>query len=94
MTKKDHNKWVKLLTPYWKKREEAYSVFMKNERGIELLMNKELKPPVELEFFYGDMGCCGIGAFEDIDKFQLIHDSDLISAKYKLNKNGDNKWVF
>jgi len=99
MTKKDHNKWVKLLTPYWKKREEAYSVFMKNERGIELLMNKELKPPVELEFFYGDMGCCGIGAVDYVnrDKFTLIHNSDLVSTTYKLHKkpkNGYNKWVF
>ncbi len=89
MTKKDYNKWVKLLTPYWKKREEAYSVFMKNERGLELLMNQELDPPVELEFFYNDEGgCCGIGAddYADRKKFILIYDCDLISAAYKLHK--------
>ena len=83
MTKKDYkdyNKWVKKLVPYWKKREELMSAFKKNERGLELLMNQEVKPPVELEFFYNDEGgCCGIGGvdYEDRKKFPLIYDGDL-----------------
>ena len=99
MTKKDYNKWAKMLKPYWKKREELMSAFRKNEVALGRLMNQELDPPVELEFFYNDDGCCGIGAVEYVnkDKFTLIHNSDLVSTTYKLHKkpkNGYNKWVF
>ena len=80
MTKKDHNKWAKMLKPYWKKREELMSAFRKNEVALGRLMNQELDPPVELEFFYNDEGgCCGIGAvdYEDRKNFPLIYDGDL-----------------
>ena len=88
MTKKDYNKWAKMLKPYWKKREELMSAFRKNEVALGRLMNQELDPPVELEFFYNDDGCCGIGAVDYVnrDKFTLIHNSDLVSTTYKLHK--------
>ena len=80
MTKKEYKKWAELLKPYWAMRIEAYDVFLRKERAIEKKMNRELKPPVELEFFYSDDGgVCGIGAVDYINRKRvpLIHDVDL-----------------
>jgi len=80
MTKKEYKDWVELLKPYWAMRSNAYDVFLRKERAIEKKMNKELKPPVELGFFYNDDGgVCGIGAVDYINRksFTLIHDVDL-----------------
>ncbi len=84
MTKAEKKAWIKTLKHYWKLREEMYSAFCKNERGIEDMMKKELGE--ELEFFYGDMheGCLGIG-HADLDRrsskkrgyFPLFHYHDL-----------------
>lgn len=42
-------------------------------------MNKKLNLDTELEFFYCDGECCGIGAgeFKDRKKFPLFHDTGL-----------------
>ena len=81
MTEKEYKEWVKKLAPYWHMREEAYSKFRQAEMEIEKKMNKELKPDVELEFWYNDDGGLGgIGAanWEDREKFPLIYDMDLM----------------
>jgi len=74
----EKQKWIKKLKPYWKEYEEIANVFSKKTRELEEKMNKELKTEIELEFFYCDGSCVGIGAGfeEDRDEFPLIEYHD------------------
>jgi len=72
---------ISKLKPFWKRREDESYKFIKKQIKIEEEMNKKLKKyfNTELEFFYVDGQCVGIGAvmFNDRKKFPLIHDSEL-----------------
>ena len=73
---KERDEYIKKLRPFWKKRQELVSKFSKEQRKLEKEMNKNFK--VDLEFFYTDGECCGIGAehFDDRKWFPLIMDSE------------------
>lgn len=72
---------IEKLKPFWEKREKIELEFLRKVTKIEKEMNKKLNLGFELEFFYVDGECCGIGAdnFEDRNKFPLIHDSEFRS---------------
>lgn len=82
MTPKERKSWIKKLKPFWIFREIAHNKFRKREHEIEKAMSKLCKE--ELEFFYSDGGCCGIG-HADLSRrychkknyFPLIHDREL-----------------
>lgn len=74
---------IKILKPYWKQLEKAQSKYSLELRKIEAIMNLDpallkSKTP-QLEFFYVDEEVVGIGAenYEDRNKFELIHDTEL-----------------
>ena len=60
---------------YWKKKGR----FRGGVMALEKEMTYEAGLGIELEFFYVDGECVGIGAskIEDRKKFPLIHDSEL-----------------
>jgi len=67
------------LKPFWNKRRKLESNFHKKEDKLQKEMNDKLNLDVELEFFYVDGECVGIGA-RDYNKrknFPLVHDSEL-----------------
>ena len=70
---------IKKLKPYWKEHLRLRKEFYKKEEKLEKEMNKNPKLGVELEFFYCDGECAGIGAanYPDRKKFPLIHDTEL-----------------
>lgn len=59
MTLKEKKDWAKKLKPFWILRNIAYDKFRKREAEIEKVMSKLTKE--ELEFFYSDGECVGIG---------------------------------
>jgi hypothetical protein len=70
---------IEKLKPFWKRYWELELEFCNKEQKLQEEMNKKLGLIIELEFFYCDGECCGIGAmdFSDRKKFPLIHDSEL-----------------
>jgi len=71
--------FIKKLKPFWKEWQKARREFLDKQMQIEKEMNKKLGLGIELEFFYCDGECCGIGAadYSEREKFPLIHDSEL-----------------
>jgi len=76
MSKRD---LVNELKPFWKKRRKLETKFREAELKIEEEMTKKLNVGIDLEFFFCDEGCVGIGAsdFSERKRFPLIHDSEL-----------------
>jgi len=74
-------KLVEILRPFWREREKLYDKFAKMEAMIEARMTDSMESyaGISLSFFYCDGGCVGIGAtdLKDVEKFPLIHDSEL-----------------
>jgi len=70
---------TKRLKPFWKKYWLASNKFNNEVIVLEKKMNRELSLDTELEFFYVDGECAGIGAknYSDRESFPLIHDSEL-----------------
>ena len=68
---------IKLLKKYWEKRNIIQRDFIHKEFKIEEAMSKAVGK--ELEFFYVDGECMGIGAkdFNERFKFPLIHEDEL-----------------
>jgi len=81
MKTKKYNILVNKLKPYWKQRQHIYEKFIKAESLIEENMSMEIGE--DLEFFYVDGYCVGIGhknhsrRNQTKNGFPLIHDSDL-----------------
>lgn len=70
---------IKQLKPFFEKRNKLYLNFLKREVVLQTKMNEKLRLGINLEFFYCDGVCVGIGAenYSDRKTFPLIHDSDL-----------------
>lgn len=70
---------IEKLKPYWEEHLRFRGEFYKKEEKLQKEMNKNLKLGIELEFFYSDGECAGIGAanYSDRKKFPLIHDTEL-----------------
>ena len=84
--------WVKRLKPHWDEWCRYRSEFMKKEREIEEKMRKEFG--LDLEFFYVDGGCVGIGVPSNPSSFPLIHDMDLDGTKVldsESSNSGDSE---
>jgi len=86
MTNKEQLQWLKKLKPFLKLRDIAYDKFRKREYEIEKLMSKICKE--ELEFFYVDGECVGIGSsiFANRDStsddyYPLFHNEEIESGK-------------
>lgn len=81
MTKKDRIKWARKLKPFWETREKHMRFFRIAEESIEFDMKVCLKE--ELEFFYIDGECVGIGHKDSARRkkgknyFPLINDTEL-----------------
>ncbi|MBU0957686.1 MAG: hypothetical protein KKF56_02645 [Nanoarchaeota archaeon] len=76
LTKKQLENIKTKLIPFWKKYWEIHRVYNDEILKLEKKMNKSLSLPIELEFFYVDGECVGIGA-EDYSMrefFPLIQD--------------------
>ena len=76
-------KIVAALKPFWWRHAELQREFFKKQEKLEQEMTKELGLGINLEFFYCNGECCGVGAkdFSDRKVFPLIHDTNL----YRLN---------
>jgi hypothetical protein len=70
---------TKKLKPYWKEYWKIWGKFSKKSGKLQKKMNQKLKLNPELEFFYVEGECVGIGAsnYEARKFFPLIHDSEL-----------------
>ena len=79
MSKKELDGITVKLKPFWKKYNKLYEEHFKKVRDLEEEMNKKVKPPVKLEFFYVDGECVGIGAenYEKRKVFPLLQDRNL-----------------
>ena len=79
LNKEKLDKIKEKLKPYWKDYQRILGDFFHETNKLQKKMNKELKLSMDLEFFYADGECVGIGAenYADRKKFPLIHDSDL-----------------
>ena len=77
--KKANKKTIEKLKPYWKKYQEKREVFDREIIQLEKEMNDNSGLKTELEFFYVDGSCVGIGAsyYEDRTHFPLVQDSEL-----------------
>jgi len=75
---KDKEKVIGKLTPFWKKYWEKEEKFRKEVAKLEKEMSKAVGLGVDLEFFYVDGECVGVGAsgIDDRKKFPLIQDSE------------------
>lgn len=67
------------LKPYWREYWKIWDEFSKKSSKLEKRMNKELNLNPELEFFYVDGECVGIGASNYTDRkfFPLIDEREL-----------------
>jgi len=59
MNKAEKKLWIDRLKPFWELREKAYDKFRKREHEIEKAIKKAAGE--DLEFFYVDGECVGIG---------------------------------
>ncbi|MFH0836701.1 MAG: hypothetical protein V1870_01085 [Candidatus Aenigmatarchaeota archaeon] len=77
MNSKEKKEWIKKLKPFWKRREKIASELFRKEHAIQQEMCKKLGE--DLEFFYCDGECVGIGHtdFRKRNKFPLFNDSEL-----------------
>ena len=82
MTPTEKRTWAKKLKPFWEAREKHFKIFRIAEEAIEFDMRACLKE--DLEFFYVDGECVGIGHSDfkrrhskNKDYFPLIHDREL-----------------
>ena len=64
---------------FWRKQNELWIKFDKEQERLQREMSKEINLGIDLEFFYVDGQCVGIGAenYSDRKNFPLIHDSYL-----------------
>lgn len=76
---------IKKLRPFWHRHLKLREEFFIKERKLEEEMNKKLKLDTELEFFYCDGECVGIGAkdYSKREKFPLIHDTEIENSPLK-----------
>jgi len=67
------------IKPYWKEFLKLENKFRENRYALQEKMNKQLNLGINLEFFYVDGECVGIGAenFKDRKKFPLLQHEDL-----------------
>lgn len=67
------------LKPYWAKFKKIQNGYFKKIRLLEEEMNKKMNIKTQLEFFYCDGECVGIGAedFSERKFFPLISDTEL-----------------
>ena len=74
LNKKEIEDAEKKLKPYWDKYWEIYKEFRDKEEKLQKEMNKKVGFNINLEFFYVDGFCVGIGAesWSDRKKFPLI----------------------
>ena len=72
-------KLIERLKPFWKKYWKLNGEFSKKIRKLEEEMNKKSGQKINLEFFYVNGECCGIGAenYSDRKRFPLIQDTEL-----------------
>jgi len=68
------NKIKEKLKPYWKEFHRLEREFFHKIGKLQKKMNKELNLGIDLEFFYADGECVGIGAskYSDRENFPLI----------------------
>jgi len=80
LNKKEIIKITAKLKPFWKEYWKISSEFNKKILNLQKKMNKKLKIGTELEFFYVDGECAGIGAknYSDRKFFPLIQSNDLL----------------
>ena len=76
---KDKEKVIKKLKPFWDRYWKKEEKFRNEVSELEKEMTERIGLGIELEFFYVDNECVGIGAYsnEERKKFPLIHDSEL-----------------
>ena len=55
------------LKPYWRRYLKLHNAFFKKQEALEKEMVKKLNLGIDLEFFYVDNECVGVGA-EDYSK--------------------------
>ena len=79
LNKRQIEEVTRKLGLFWEKRRKFYLDLMKKEEKLQKEMNKKLNLNVEIEFFYVDGECVGIGALDFSKRkiFPLIHDRDL-----------------
>lgn len=72
-------KLIPQLKPFWKRYEDIMFNYLQKIRILEKEMNDTIKPEYELEFFFVEGECVGIGVvnYSDRDKFPLIYDNQL-----------------
>jgi len=76
---KENEEIRKSLKSYWREFVNLQNDFVKRINVLQSKMNDKLKLGINLEFFYVEGECVGIGAekFEDREKFPLYHGSEL-----------------
>lgn len=79
LNKKEIQQITEKLKPFWKEYWRIYSKYACGINKLQKKMNQKLKLPIELEFFYVDGECVGIGATEFSDRkvFPLIDSREL-----------------
>ena len=79
LTKIQIGKITDILKPFWRKQNELWIKFDKEQERLQREMSKEINLGIDLEFFYVDGQCVGIGAsdFSERKNFPLIYDSIL-----------------
>lgn len=81
MKLEERKNWTKKLHPFWVLRNLTYDKFRKREQEIEKVMKKMTGE--DLEFFYVEGECVGIGHKDWVRRkkgknyFPLIHDREL-----------------
>ncbi len=80
MNKKETEELIKKLKPFWEKYRKLKEEHFEKLKVLENEMNKKVNVKTNLEFFYCDGECCGIGAedYSDREWFPLIHDTELL----------------
>ncbi|MEI6058793.1 MAG: hypothetical protein WCP89_03405 [archaeon] len=80
INKKEIKEITEKLKPFWKKYVKIQNNFYKKIRNLQEEMNKKVRNRTNLEFFYVDGECVGIGAerYSDRKHFPLIHDRELM----------------
>ena len=78
LNEKEKEEFIQKLRLFWKKYQDLSDEHFKKLIILEREMNKKVKAKINLEFFYVDGECVGIGAenYSDREWFPLIQDRE------------------
>jgi hypothetical protein len=78
LNKEEIDKIREKIKPYWKEFQRLEREFFHKTGKLQKKMSRDLNLGIDLEFFYADGECVGIGAsdYSNREKFPLIQDLD------------------